>query len=155
MALATIPASYRPSLRRRLARGLAAGVVGTAMLALSDRVERLVLDGPPLYSPTRIGRRLVRRHLPRSSPLRGSSAGAVLRWAYGPLWGGAFGALRPLLPRRPLAAAPILSAAIYLAEITVFPLVGATPPIEQWPPVERGALLFHTSAYALATALGY
>ena len=139
--------------RGRIARGLLAGVLGTAALTLSDRVERLVLVGGRSDSHTRIGRLLARQWL--IDPARGPRLGAALRWTYGPLWGAAYGALRPWLPRRRLAAAPMLSAAIYLVEITTFPLVGATPPVERWPPVQRGTLLLHTSAYALATALAY
>ena len=72
--------------RGRIARGLLAGVLGTAALTLSDRVERLVLGGRPIYSHTRIGRLLARQWL--IHPARGPRLGAALRWSLRSALGG-------------------------------------------------------------------
>lgn len=134
--------------RRRA--GLAAGAVGTMVLGIIEPLERDWVGSQPPYHPSRI----VQALYPRLTGRRSATAwGIALRWLYGPVLGVLYADARRRLPRRDLTAGVMFGATIWAFELLLLPLVGATPPVRRWTGRERAALLLHTCAFGVATAL--
>jgi hypothetical protein len=135
---------------RSVARASTSALVGILGLSLFERLERRVLGREPLYTSTRITRRLARRLGVSLDEEQARVLGRLLRFVYGP----ALGLVRARLDRRPgLGRALRLGAAIWLFELLALPATGATPPLRRWPRGEKLLLAAHTTAFALAAEL--
>jgi hypothetical protein len=131
-------------------RGALAGLVGAIVLTAFERLEWRLLRRRPVYAPTPVGERLIRRWLGSRAAL--PVAGYLLRAVYGPMLTVALlerGGTRAHALRRGLR----FGLAIYLFELGAMPAVGATPRLSAWPAGERWMLLLHTTAFGLSTAL--
>lgn len=136
------------AVRRRLCVGLASGVVGTCAIALSDRIERFVAGGELTYAPRLIAWRLNRR---LQLGIGDGALGRALRWTYGPLLGAA-GELVVPQALRGIERALAVAGGVYAAEVSLFPLVGATPPARLWPKSHVALLALHTLVFGLSAA---
>jgi hypothetical protein len=153
-----------------------AGAAGTATMTLAYAAERRLRSvgrplpaerpPPPAGRPSRAGRRrpldyddslvpgrIVASvlHLPSVTAREEAELGTLLRWGYGSAFGVAHGALRHAL-REPRASV-VFGAALMTATLSLFPLLGRTPPPWRW-----GADVLATSfgthaAYVTAVAL--
>lgn len=133
-----------------LARSVVAGATGTAVMTACYTLERrLRRPGGPLdYDDSDVPGEIVANllHLPSVSGREEEELGLALRWSYGSV----FGLLHGLLRRRwrePAATAGF-GATLMTATLTLFPLLGRTPPPWRWP---RGFLItsvFTHVAYA-------
>jgi hypothetical protein len=70
-------------------------------------------------------------HLPDLGDREEAAAGLALRWGYGSAFGLWHGTLRRVLPE-PWAAI-VFGATLMTATLTLFPLLGRTPPPWRWP----------------------
>jgi hypothetical protein len=133
-----------------LGRGLVAGLVGTAVLALADGIEERARGRPAVYAPSRIAPRLA-RHLGGRVPAgRERLAGQLMRWPYGGAWGALLAGLAPSLPW-PLNGL-LLGTALAGFELCALPLSGATPRASRWEREELVTDLLNCWLYGLATA---
>jgi hypothetical protein len=135
-------------------RSIVAGAAGTAALSLTYAAERRLrhtdtqLDYDDSLVPGEIVANILR--LPDVSDREEAELGLALRWGYG----SAFGLWHGLLRRRisePWAAL-IFGATLMSATLTLFPVLGRTPPPWRWP---RDVILtsFGThAAYVLGVA---
>jgi hypothetical protein len=126
-------------------RSVLAGSAGTATMTLAYAAERRVrrgVSGPLDYDDGLLPGQIVATvmHLPHVTERDERELGLLLRWGYGSAFGMAHGALRRVV-REPWASAAF-GAMLMTATLTLFPLLGRTPPPWRWP------------ANVLATSLG-
>ncbi|MGI8414527.1 MAG: hypothetical protein ACR2LV_12145 [Solirubrobacteraceae bacterium] len=90
-------------------------------------------------------------HLPHVTGRQEDELGLLLRWSYGSMFGLWHGVLARRLPE-PWATAAF-GGTLMTATLTMFPLLGRTPPPWRWPPGFLATSLFTHTAYAGAVAL--
>jgi hypothetical protein len=152
MVTLTALALARPLVRRLPwpPRSVLAGTGATAALTLAYALERRLRgerNGPVDYDDSLVPGRIVVSilHLPHVTKREEDELGLALRWSYGSIFGLWLGLLRGRL-REPLASV-VFGGTLMSATLTMFPLLGRTPPPWRWP---RGFL-----ATSLATHLTY
>jgi hypothetical protein len=136
-------------------RSILAGSAGTAALTLAYALEhrlRPEVKGPLDYDDSLVPGEIVAAimHLPHVTAREEHELGLALRWSYG----SAFGLWHGVLRRR--TAEPWASLAfggtLMSATLTLFPLLGRTPPPWRWPPSVMGTCLYTHAAYVIAVA---
>jgi hypothetical protein len=114
-------------------RSIAAGAAGTAVLSacyeLGHRMRRRPLDYDDSLVPGRIVASIL--DLPAVSAREADELGLALRWSYGSMFGLWHGILRRRLPEP--AASLAFGTTLMSATLTMFPLLGRTPPPWRWP----------------------
>jgi hypothetical protein len=108
---------------------LLSGIAGTLCEAGLSRLERRSIGRPP-YDTTLMAERLAARAGIRLDGDAARTAGAAMRWSYGPAWG-----LPVMLATRrgpwPLAGL-LVGTCIFTFELLSLPRTGATPPVGRW-----------------------
>lgn len=135
-------------------RSIGAGTAGTASLTLAYAAERRVRrrDGPLDYDDSLVPGQIVASilHLPHVTAREDRDLGLALRWGYG----SAFGLWHGLL-RRHVAepwASVVFGATLMSATLSLFPLLGRTPPPWRWPPDVMATSIGTHVAYVAAVA---
>jgi hypothetical protein len=136
-------------------RGVVAGAAGTAALTLSYATERRLrpgVRGPLDYDDSLVPGQIVAgiMHLSHVTAREENELGLALRWSYG----SAFGVWYWMLRRRlggPRASAAF-GATLMTATLTLFPLLGRTPPPWRWPPSVLATAFGTHAAYVCAVA---
>jgi len=137
-------------------RSVLAGAAGTATMTLAYSLERRLrpnLHGPLDYDDSVVPGRIVASimHLPQASGKEEQELGLVLRWSYGSVFGLWHGVLR-LRAREPWASVAF-GASLMGATLSLFPLLGRTPPPWRWPPSVLATSLATHIAYVGAVAV--
>ena len=117
-------------------RGVLAGFAGTAAMTLAYATERRLrprVHGALDYDDSLVPGEIVAgiMHLPNVAAREENRLGLALRWGYG----SGFGIWHGLLRRRigePSASAAF-GATLMTATLTLFPMLGKTPPPWRWP----------------------
>jgi hypothetical protein len=136
-------------------RSLCAGAAGTAALTAAYVAERRVRrshQGDLDYDDSLVPGQIVASvmHLPDVTPRGDYELGLALRWGYG----SAFGLMHGVLRRRvgePWASA-VFGGTLMTATVTLFPLLGHTPPPWRWPADVMATSLGTHAAYVAAVA---
>ncbi len=115
---------------------VAAGAAGTASMTLAYAAERRLRRsrrGPLDYDDSLVPGKIVAAvmHLPHVTDREDHELGLLLRWSYGSVFGVWHGALRRTVGE-PWASAAF-GATLMTATLTMFPLLGRTPPPWRWP----------------------
>ena len=116
-------------------RSVIAGAAGTATMTAAYNIERRVrhVSGPLDYDDSLVPGQIVAgiMHLPHVTAREDRDLGLALRWGYGSIFGIWHGILRRRLgePRASVA----FFATLMTATLTLFPLLGRTPPPSRWP----------------------
>jgi hypothetical protein len=136
-------------------RSVFAGAAGTATMTLAYAAERRVRggrSGPLDYDDSLVPGQIVAAvmHLPHVTEREDSELGLALRWSYGSAFGVLHGALRRALGE-PLASAAF-GGTLMTATLTLFPLLGRTPPPWRWPADVISTSLGTHVAYVAAVA---
>lgn len=139
------------SLLKRLpwpVRSVLAGAAGTAALTLSYTVERRLKGEPPGsldYDDSLVPGQIVCSvlNIEHVTPREEGDLGMLLRWTYGSMFGLWHGLLRRRT-REPWASLEF-GATLMTATLTMFPLLGRTPPPWRWP---RGYLATCVATHA-------
>lgn len=126
-------------------RGVIAGTTGTTALTLAYGTERRLrpnVPGPLDYDDSLVPGQIAASimHLPHVTAREENDLGLALRWGYGSVFGLWHGLLRRSV-EEPWASLAF-GATLMTATLTLFPLLGRTPPPWRWP------------ASVLATAFG-
>jgi hypothetical protein len=137
-------------------RSVLAGSGGTAALSLSYKLEHRLrphLQGPADYDDSLVPGGIVVSilNLGHVTTHEKEQLGLTLRWTYGSL----FGLWHGLLRRRvgePWATA-LFGATLMSATVTMFPLLGRTPPPWRWPRGYLASEIATHAAYASIVAL--
>jgi hypothetical protein len=117
-------------------RSVIAGAIGTASLSLAYASERRLRPhhpGPLDYDDSLVPGQIVASvmHLPHVTAREEGELGLALRWGYGSIFGLWHGLLRRRLGEPRASAA--FGATLMTATLTLFPLLGRTPPPWRWP----------------------
>ncbi|HEY7075237.1 MAG TPA: hypothetical protein VH418_07700 [Solirubrobacteraceae bacterium] len=137
-------------------RSVLAGTAGTAAMTLAYTAERRLRHrgAEPLdYDDSLVPGQIVAAvmHLPHVTDREEEDLGLLLRWSYG----SAFGLWHGLLRRR--VAEPWASlgfaATLMSATLTLFPLLGRTPPPTRWPADVMATCVGTHAAYVSAVAV--
>ncbi len=136
-------------------RSVLAGTAGTAAMTLSYATERRLRSaiGPLDYDDSLVPGEIVAgiMHLGNVSDREANELGLALRWSYG----SAFGIWHGLLRRKigePWASLGF-GATLMTATLTLFPILGRTPPPWRWPPSVIVTAFGTHAAYVSAVAL--
>jgi hypothetical protein len=137
-------------------RSVLAGTAGTAALSLAYAAERRLRPrhhGPLDYDDSLVPGQIVASilHLPNVTGVEDRDIGWALRWSYGSVFGLWHGILRRRIPE-PWASA-VFGATLMTATLTLFPLLGRTPPPRRWPPDVMATCLGTHAAYVAAVAV--
>jgi uncharacterized membrane protein YagU involved in acid resistance len=89
-------------------------------------------------------------HLPHVTAREENELGLALRWGYGSAFGLWHGVLRRRFPE-PVASAAF-GATLMTATLTLFPVLGRTPPPWDWPASVMATAWFTHAAYVVALA---
>jgi hypothetical protein len=133
-----------------------AGAAGTAALTLSYAAERKLRprhSGPLDYDDSLVPGKIVASimHLPHVTDREDEDLGLALRWSYG----SAFGLWHGLLKRRvgEPNASLLFGCTLMSATLTLFPVLGRTPPPWRWPPDVLATAFGTHAAYVAAVAV--
>ena len=137
-------------------RSVLAGTAGTAALSLAYVAERRLRPrhrGPLDYDDSLVPGQIVASimHLPHVTAREDRDIGWALRWSYGSVFGLWHGVLRRRL-REPRASF-VFGGTLMGATLTLFPLLGRTPPPWRWPPDVMATSLGTHAAYVTAVAI--
>lgn len=137
-------------------RSVLAGAAGTAALSLSYELERRLrrdTDGPLDYDDSIVPGKIVVSilNLHHVTLRDENELGLALRWSYGSAFGLWHGILRRRLPEP--AAAGAFAASLISLTLTMFPLLGHTPPPWRWPRGFLATALATHSVYAATVAV--
>ena len=138
-----------------LIRSVLAGTAGTAALSLAYVAERRLRPrhrGPLDYDDSLVPGEIVASimHLPHVSAREDRDIGWALRWSYGSVFGLWHGVLRRRFPEPGRSA--IFGGTLMSATLSLFPLLGRTPPPWRWPPDVMATCLGTHAAYVAAVA---
>ena len=137
-------------------RSVLAGATGTAALTLAYAAERRLrpaVSGPLDYDDSLVPGQIVAGvlHLPSVTNREKNDLGLALRWGYGSAFGLWHGLLRCRLSEPSASAA--FGATLMTATLTLFPLLGRTPPPWRWPPSVIATAFGTHAAYVGAVAV--
>jgi hypothetical protein len=132
-----------------------AGAAGTAALTLCYATERRLrpdVSGPLDYDDSLVPGQIVAgiMHLPHVTARKENELGLALRWSYGSVFGIWHWILRKRLGEPRASAA--FGATLMTATLTLFPLLGRTPPPWRWPPSVLATAFGTHAAYVGAVA---
>jgi hypothetical protein len=139
-----------------IARSVCAGAAGTASLTLAYAVEHRIrhrrTDIPLDYDDSLVPGEIVANilHLPHVTAREENELGLTLRWGYGSVFGVYHGLLRRHVSE-PWASA-IFGGTLMSATLSLFPLLGRTPPPWRWPPDVMATAVGTHVAYVAAVA---
>jgi hypothetical protein len=133
-------------------RSVVAGAAGTVTLTLAYTLERRLrrqARAPLDYDDSTVPGQIVASilHLPSVTDREDRELGLLLRWSYGSAFGIWHGVLRRRLPEP--AATAAFAATLMSATLTMFPLLGRTPPPWRWPRGFMSTSLATHAVYAL------
>jgi hypothetical protein len=136
-------------------RSVIAGAAGTATLTLAYACERRVRkgrSGPLDYDDSLVPGQIVATvlQLPHVTDRDERELGLALRWSYGSAFGLLHGQLRRLVGE-PWASVAF-GGTLITATMTLFPLLGRTPPPWRWPADTMATSLGTHAAYVAAVA---
>src|SRR3954468_14965804 len=136
-------------------RSILAGTGGTATMSLAYAAERRLrprVQGPLDYDDGLVPGQIVASimHLPHVTDREEHELGLLLRWSYGSAFGLLHGELRRTVGE-PWASA-MFGATLITATMTLFPLLGRTPPPWRWPADMLATSLGTHAAYVAAVA---
>lgn len=136
-------------------RSILAGTAGTAALTLAYALEHRLRPGrrgPLDYDDSLVPGQIVASvmHLGHVTAREDRDLGLILRWSYGSAFGLWHGVLRRRLGEP--AASAVFGATLMSATLSLFPLLGRTPPPWRWPPDVIATCLATHAAYVGAVA---
>jgi hypothetical protein len=136
-------------------RSVAAGAAGTAALTLAYRFgHRLRPEerGPLDYDDSLVPGQIVAgiMHLPHVTAREENELGLALRWGYGSVFGLWHGVLARRIGEPGASAA--FGGTLMTATLTLFPVLGRTPPPWRWPPSVIATAFATHAAYVGAVA---
>ena len=136
-------------------RSVIAGAAGTAAMTLAYACERRLRRGrrgPLDYDDSLVPGQIVATvmHLPHVTDREERDLGLVLRWSYGSVFGLLHGKLHRAVGE-PWASA-LFGGTLITATMTLFPLLGRTPPPWRWPADTMATSLGTHAAYVAAVA---
>lgn len=135
-----------------LRRGAIAGLVGTAVMTISETVEAKLTGRPASMVPGQVGAELLGGDKDDTARVR--SLNPWVHWGHGI----AMGAVRGLIGQRvdnPAAATAAHFAGLWVGDAALYAGLGVAPPPWEWGPQELLTDLGHKGLYAAVTGAAY
>lgn len=135
-----------------LAKGVAAGLLGTAAMTVSSTVEMKLRDRGSSNVPVAAASRVlgIEGFTSDDSERR---FGQLVHWVYGTAWGVGRGFTGSVLP--PVAADAAHFGAVWGAEHVLLPTLEVAPPAPEWGARELAVDAWHHVVYAAATGKAF
>jgi hypothetical protein len=137
----------------RIARGLAAGAVGTAAMTVSSTVEMKLRGREGSTAPADAAMKVLGIESFCDDRAKSRFSNAV-HWSYGTSWG----VPRALLDAAGLSPAAATAAhlgALWGSEQVMLPALGVAPPLWEWGALEVAIDALHHIVYAVAASVAY
>jgi hypothetical protein len=131
--------------------GLAAGLVGTVVMTISETLESRVTAREPSTVPGQVGSKLLGRPLDGDSP---KQLNGVVHWSHGIVMGAIRGLLG-LAGLGALAATVLHFLIVWSGDVLLYRSLGIAPMPWRWTGQELATDLFHKGIYALATGVTF
>jgi hypothetical protein len=137
----------------RLARGLAAGAVGTAAMTVSSTLEAKLRRREASTAPADAAMKVlgIEGFCDDDAKSRFSTA---VHWGYGTAWG-VPRALLDAAGLRPAAATAAHGGALWGSEQVMLPALGVAPPLWEWGAAEVAIDALHHAVYTVAASVAY
>ena len=135
-----------------LGKGMVAGLVGTAAMTVSERVEMALTGREASDVPGQVGAKLLGRHPETDAEMHRLST--QVHWAHGILGG----ALRGVIGRAGLTGAAASAAhftALWSGDASLYTALGIAPAPWDWEQDALVADMFHKGVYAAVTGVVY
>jgi hypothetical protein len=133
-------------------KGIFAGVAGTAAMTISSTIEMKARGRPASSTPALAAAKVLGvEPVDEEAKERFSN---LVHWGYGTAWGGARGLLAAAGLSGPAATAVHLGA-VWGSEQVMLPVLGVTPPLNEWGVKEVAIDALHHLVYAGATGVAY
>ena len=135
-----------------LGKGMVAGLVGTAAMTVSERIEMAVTGRKPSDVPGQVGAKVLGRQSATDAEMQRLST--QVHWTHGILGG----ALRGVLDRAGIAgpAASVAHfAALWGGDASLYVALGIAPAPWEWDQDELAADVLHKGVYAAVTGAVY
>lgn len=137
---------------KSIAKGLAAGAVGTAAMTVSSTLEMKARNRPPSSAPANAAAKVLGIEFDNEEDK--SRFATLVHWSYGTSWGAVRGLLGAL-GLRGVAATSAHLGLVWGSELVTLPALEVTPPVAEWGAEELAIDFFHHTVYAVATSLTY
>jgi hypothetical protein len=140
----------------KIGMGLIAGLLGTAAITASQRIEMRLRQRPPSNAPATAASKVldVDDVLEQADDTQKRRLSQIVHWGYGTIWGGAR-ALLDVIGLEGIGATLAQFAAIWTTAVTVMPSLEGSKPVTEWKPQEVAISAVHHAVYAVTVDLVY
>ena len=135
-----------------IGKGMVAGLVGTAAMTVSERVEMAVTGREASDVPGQVGAKLLGRHPETDADMQRLST--QVHWAHGILGGALRGVLERTGVTGPTASVAHF-AALWGGDASLYAALGIAPAPWEWEQEELAADVLHKGVYAAVTGAVY
>ena len=135
------------------ARGLVAGLAGTAAMTVSSTIEQKLRGRPASTAPADAAAKVLGIKSFPSDRAKNTFSN-VVHWGYGTSWGAVRGVMRAL-GMSPVAATGAHFSAVWGSEQVMLPALEVAPPVTMWGKEEIAIDGFHHLVYVTATGISY
>jgi hypothetical protein len=139
-----------------VARGLAAGAIGTAAMTAAQTAYSKAQGIEPSTTPAEVAKRIIRGVLEREvSDEHTGTLNTAMHVAYGTSWGAVYGLAQGTLHARSARHGLAFGTAVWSASLIQLPAMRLAPPVWEYPPSQLVPDLGFHLVYGLAVAAGY
>jgi hypothetical protein len=129
-----------------IGKGLIAGLIGTAAITLSMKIERIITKKPTNFAPGDAASKAL--SIEASDREEWPKFSNEVHWTYGTMWGVGRGLLS-VAGLKDGTATAIHFAAIFYAALTIEPDFEVAPPINEWSKKEIAVFALHHLVYSV------
>jgi hypothetical protein len=148
--------SARPRPIGAVARGLAAGVAGTAAMTVYQTAVAKVRGSEASTTPAEVGKRVIRGVFHRRfDEDRTSLLNNVMHWGYGTSWGAAYALTDGLGDVGVVPRGLGFGTGVWGASLIELPAMKLAPPVWEYPPLELALDVSYHLVYGVAVAAAY
>lgn len=137
-------------MRRAIVKGALAGLVGTAVMTVAQRLEMSVTGRHPSTVPGQVAAQL----LGRTEPDAVARLNLPTHWAHGAAMGPLRGALAGM-GLRGVTGSTVFFAMMWAGDAMLYRTLGIADPPWRWSPAELATDIGHKALYALVTGIAY
>ncbi len=148
--------SETPSPIGAVARGLAAGVAGTAAMTVYQTAVAKLRGSEASTTPAEVGKRVIRGVFHRRFDEEHTSAlNNAMHWGYGTSWGAAYALTDGIDDTAVIPRGLAFGTAVWAASLLELPAMKLAPPVWKYPPVELVLDVSYHLVYGVAAAAAY
>jgi len=139
-----------------VARGLAAGVVGTAAMTAVQVAVAKARGSEASTTPAEVGRRIIEGVFHREvGEDKTDLLNTAMHWNYGTSWGALYGLAEGTLEDSPLRHGLAFGTVVWGASLIELPAMKLAPPVWEYPPAELALEVGFHLVYGVAVAAAY